>query len=211
MKEVSGHGRTVIFVSHNMEAVKSLCERAVFMERGQILKDGHPAEVIDFYLQKQGGALLEQVFEYDEAPGNEDVRLRSISIKPKRQDGKHVMTVKSPLEIEMEYWNEKDNVATNLSLHLYAATGECVFNIITQLPVPLLDKGLQKASCLIPGNLLNTGVFTISVMVVKDTSVPLYNFEDILTFEIEEERENTNWHGKFPGFIRPQIDFNLHA
>lgn len=211
MKEVAGYGRTVIFVSHNMEAVKSLCERAVFMEHGKILRDGHPAEVIDFYLQKQGGALLEQVFEYEEAPGNEDVRLRSISIKPKRQDGKPVMTVKSPLEIEMEYWNEKDNVATNLSLHLYAATGECVFNIITQLPVPVLGKGLQKASCTIPGNLLNTGVFTISVMVVKDTSVPLFNFEDILTFEIEEERESTNWHGKFPGFVRPQIDFNIHV
>jgi lipopolysaccharide transport system ATP-binding protein len=211
MKEVAGHGRTVIFVSHNMEAVKSLCERAVFLESGYVVKDASPAEVIDFYLQRQSGSILEQEFDYANAPGNEFVKLKSVRITPKRADLKPMITVKSPLEISMEYWNEHDNVHTNLSLHLYAATGECVFNIITQLPVPVLNRGLYKASCLIPDNLLNTGVFTISVMVVKDTSVAMYNFEHILSFEVEEERENTNWHGRFPGFVRPKIDFRLEA
>lgn len=211
MKEVAGHGRTVIFVSHNMEAVKSLCERAVFLEKGQVIKDASPAEVIDFYLQRQSGSILEQSFDHETAPGNEYVRLKTVRLSPKRIDGKQMITVKSPLEIEFEYWNEKEDIPTNLSLHLYAATGECVFNIITQLPVPVLNKGIYKASCLIPENLLNTGVFTVSVMVVKDTSIPLYNFEHILSFEVEEERENTNWHGRFPGFIRPKIDFKLNA
>jgi lipopolysaccharide transport system ATP-binding protein len=211
MKEVAGHGRTVIFVSHNMEAVKSLCERAIFLEYGKVVKDASPSVVIDFYMQRQSGSLLQQAFSYDEAPGNEFVRLKSVSLTPQREDGKPIITVKSPLEIEFQYWNENEGVASNLSLHLYAATGECVFNVITQLPVPVLAKGLYKASCLIPDNLLNTGVFTISVMVVKDTSVPMYNFEHILSFEVEEERENTNWHGRFPGFVRPKIDFRLEA
>jgi len=211
MKEVAGHGRTVIFVSHNMEAVKSLCERAVFLEHGKVVKDAAPSEVIDFYLQRQSGAILEQSFEYEDAPGNEYVRLKTIRLTPKREDKKPIITVKSPLNIHFEYWNEKDEVATNLSLHLYAATGECVFNVVTQLPVPVLRRGVQTASCIIPADLLNTGVFTISMMIVRDTSVPMYNFEHILSFEVEEERENTNWHGRFPGFVRPKIDFILHA
>ncbi len=209
MKEVAGHGRTVIFVSHNMEAVKSLCERAIFLENGEIIKDAAPKEVIDFYMQRQSGSLLSQEFSFEQAPGNEFVKLKSVRLTPKRNDSKPLITVKSPLEIKFEYWNEHDDVPTNLSLHLYAATGECVFNIVTQLPVPVLNKGLHTAECLIPGELLNTGVFSISIMVVKDTSVPLFNFEDILTFEVEEERENTNWHGRFPGFVRPQIDFKI--
>ena len=209
MKEVAGHGRTVIFVSHNMEAEKSLCERAIFLENGEIIKDAAPKEVIDFYMQRQSGSLLSQEFSFEQAPGNEFVKLKSVRLTPKRNDSKPLITVKSPLEIKFEYWNEHDDVPTNLSLHLYAATGECVFNIVTQLPVPVLNKGLHTAECLIPGELLNTGVFSISIMVVKDTSVPLFNFEDILTFEVEEERENTNWHGRFPGFVRPQIDFKI--
>jgi lipopolysaccharide transport system ATP-binding protein len=211
MKEVAGHGRTVIFVSHNMEAVKSLCDRAIFLENGNVVKDGHPIEIIEYYLQKQSGQLHFQEFNYEDAPGNEHVRLKSIHLTPKREDNKPIITVKSPLEIHFEFWNEHDNIATNLSLHLFAATGECVFNIITQLPVPILTKGIHTASCVIPGDLLNTGVFTVSVMVVRDTSVALYNFEHILSFEVEEERENTNWHGRFPGFVRPKIDFKLHV
>jgi len=191
--------------------VKSLCERAIFMEHGKVVKDASPSEVIDFYMQRQSGSLLQQEFTYEDAPGNEFVRLKSVRLTPKREDSKPIITVKSPLEIEFEYWSEKEDVATNLSLHLYAATGECVFNVITQLPVPVLSKGVYRAFCLIPDNLLNTGVFTISVMVVKDTSIPMFNFEHVLSFEVEEERGNTNWHGRFPGFVRPKIDFRIEA
>jgi lipopolysaccharide transport system ATP-binding protein len=46
-------------------------------------------------------------------------------------------------------------------------------------------------------------------MLVQDTAKPLFNFEEVLTFEVEEERENTNWHGKYPGFVRPKVDFKI--
>jgi len=211
MKDVSAEGRTVLFVSHNMEAVKNLCDRAILLEQGKITIDASPSEVIAHHLSRNTTRNWEVSYPKALAPGNEWVRLKSAKIVPGLSEDTKVVTVKSPIQIELEYWNECKDVATNLSLHLFAATGECVFNIITQLPVPVLDKGAYLASCLIPGNLLNTGVFSISFMVVKDTSVPLYNFEHVLTFEVEEEREATNWHGKFPGFVRPNIEFTLHA
>lgn len=211
MKEVAGHGRTVIFVSHNMEAVKNLCERAIFMEHGRVIMDGKPVDVIEQYLEQQSDVQLIQSYSYESAPGNEFVKMKHISLRPKRDDDKNLITVKSPLEIRFDFWNEMPDVATNLSLHLYAATGECIFNTITQLPVPILQKGEYSSTCIIPAELLNTGVFSVSMMVVKDTSVPLHNFENILTFEVEEERENLNWHGKFPGFVRPNLDFKIHA
>jgi lipopolysaccharide transport system ATP-binding protein len=211
MKEVSGHGRTVIFVSHNMEAVKNLCDRAIFMEQGKLILDGDPVEIIEQYLERQATLSLEQNFDFENAPGNESVKMKHISLVPERADGKNIITVKSPLKIRFEFWNEMEEMATNLSMHLYAATGECVFNSVTQLPVPILKKGEYSSTCLIPAELINTGVFSISMMVVKDTSTPVFNFENIVTFEIEEEREATNWHGKFPGFVRPNLDFKIHA
>jgi lipopolysaccharide transport system ATP-binding protein len=86
-----------------------------------------------------------------------------------------------------------------------------VFNVITQLPPPTLGVGLHHARCVIPKELLNTGVFNVSFMLVQDTAKPLFNFEEVLTFEVEEERENTNWHGKYPGFVRPNIDFKINS
>ena len=51
MQDISkGEGRTVLFVSHNMAAVKSLCTRAIVLENGQVAFEGGTDEAVDFYL-----------------------------------------------------------------------------------------------------------------------------------------------------------------
>ena len=211
MKDVASAGRTVLFVSHNMEAVKNLCSRALLLEHGTIVSEGSPSHVIETYLNNRNKADWGRAYTELEAPGNEFTRLKSIALKPMREDGKPMITVKSSLEINISFWNYVEDLVANLSLHLFAATGECVFNVITQLPPPTLGVGLHHARCVIPKELLNTGVFYVSFMLVQDTAKPLFNFDEVLTFEVEEERENTNWHGKFPGFVRPNIDFKINA
>jgi lipopolysaccharide transport system ATP-binding protein len=211
MKEVAGGGRTVLFVSHNMEAVKNLCSRALLLEHGRIVEEGTPTEVIASYLSRKSSADWGRSYTELEAPGNELVKLKSITLSPRRDDQTPIITVKSDLIIDIEFWSYAEAMQTNLSLHLYASTGECVINVITQLPAPILSSGKHTAQCVIPRALLNTGLFYISFMVVKDTAIPLYNFEEVLSFEVEEEREIMNWHGKFPGFVRPNIEFKLKA
>lgn len=51
MGDVAREGRTVLFVSHNMGAIRSLCRRALWLDRGQIVADGPTYEVVDRYLQ----------------------------------------------------------------------------------------------------------------------------------------------------------------
>ena len=211
MKDVASAGRTVLFVSHNMEAIKNLCSRALLMEHGTIVSEGSPSQVIETYLNNRSKSDWGHTYTELEAPGNEFTRLKSIVLKPIREDGKLMITVKSSLEINISFWNYVEDLVANLSLHLYAATGECVFNVITQLPPPTIGVGLHHARCVIPKELLNTGVFYVSFMLVQDTAKPLFNFDEVLTFEVEEERENTNWHGKFPGFVRPNIDFKISS
>jgi len=53
MQNISkGEGRTVLFVSHNMAAVKSLCTRAIVLENGTTVFEGDTEEAVDFYLSK---------------------------------------------------------------------------------------------------------------------------------------------------------------
>jgi lipopolysaccharide transport system ATP-binding protein len=52
MDEAAKHGRTVLFVSHGMNAVAKLCTRAILMVEGSIVKDADPISVIDFYLDE---------------------------------------------------------------------------------------------------------------------------------------------------------------
>jgi lipopolysaccharide transport system ATP-binding protein len=95
----------------------------------------------------------------------------------------------------------------NLSLHLNSLTGECIFNIGTASKS--FEKGIITAECEIPDNYLNDGSYSISFMVVKDTSSAVFNFEEALIFEIEDYREGTSWYGKWPGYVRPKINFPI--
>src|SRR5471030_620917 len=60
MGQVAKEGRTVIFVSHNMAAVQSLCSRAIWLNDGKVLEDGQAGTVISSYLNHSFSALAEQ-------------------------------------------------------------------------------------------------------------------------------------------------------
>ena len=50
MKDVAGGGRTVLFVSHHMQSVQVLCNRAIYLDHGQLTHFGSVAEAIDHYV-----------------------------------------------------------------------------------------------------------------------------------------------------------------
>ena len=52
MKSFRKEGKTIIFVSHNMNAIKSICTKVIFLEKGEIKKVGNPKVVVDFYVKR---------------------------------------------------------------------------------------------------------------------------------------------------------------
>jgi lipopolysaccharide transport system ATP-binding protein len=65
MRDVTQAGRTVVFVSHNLAAVKSICSRALLLEQGKLAFDGRAHEAVERYLQHTGGARESAVVEGD--------------------------------------------------------------------------------------------------------------------------------------------------
>ena len=61
MEDLSNSGRTVVFVSHQMQAVAQLCDRAILLEKGSVVLDGPSGDVVAQYLQSVGGSSLERV------------------------------------------------------------------------------------------------------------------------------------------------------
>ncbi|GAB2497040.1 ABC transporter ATP-binding protein [Algoriphagus taiwanensis] len=211
MKSVSGSGRTVLFVSHNLEAVSSLCTRSILLEDGKNIFQGNSQAVVQRYLKNFSGlANLQKVWDENNAPGNYPIKVKSISISNTYNEGVPIGRDED-IEIITDFMLEEDGLSINLSLHLYSMTGECVFNVFSQIPPPKLNSGFHKSTCTIPGNLLNEGAFSVSMMFVRDTSIILFELEHILQFElIEKKRLETNWYGKIPGFIHPKVNFKIH-
>jgi lipopolysaccharide transport system ATP-binding protein len=79
MGEVAGEGRTVLFVSHNMASVNSLCTRVLALEEGRIKKDGGPLEVVRNYLRRQERGEFTRL--RPESEGEHEVRVKKISLR----------------------------------------------------------------------------------------------------------------------------------
>jgi lipopolysaccharide transport system ATP-binding protein len=202
MKDVSSSGRTILFVSHNSTAIQGLCNKAAFLQKGNLVKYGEVGEVLHDYMTSISKFQLQQNWETPEnAPGNDKVRIKNIEIVPEFINANKNIDVRTPLKINIEFWNMLESAHLNLSIFLYNMTGECVFNVGSQAKT--FSKGLITALLEIPANFLNDGSYYISVMIVKDTADPIYFMEDAISFDVADWREGTNWYGKWPGAVRP--------
>jgi lipopolysaccharide transport system ATP-binding protein len=209
MRDVSESGRTILFVSHNLTAIQSLCNKAFYFEKGRLIDQGDTTHIVTNYLSKVSDKNLCVEWDSPEtAPGSDEVRIKRFQLVPDYQDNLTHIDVRTPLKIQFEFWNYVEGAVLNLSMHLYTFTGECIFNVGTAAQP--FSVGLVTGTCEIPGNFLNDGSYVLSMMVVKDTSTVLFNMEEALSFDIEDFRENVTWYGKWPGYIRPQMQFLIH-
>ena len=207
MSDVASHGRTIIFVSHNMQAVQSLCKTAIYLKAGEIADVGPTDKVINNYLSREvKNCISVQWDDEATAPGNEFIRLVSANVYPKLENETAPITVNTDLDVTFEFIVQKE-CNLNLSLFLNTPSGLCIFNLgTTSRPV---TKGLHSATLQIPGRLLNDDIYTIRLLFVKDTNIHLFAIDDILTFEVVDEARTGNWFGKWEGAIRPNLPFTL--
>ncbi len=212
MKEVSSQqGKTVLFVSHNMQALKNLCNKCIVLEHGTITDEGTPEVVIGNYLKKHKNNFTHQSYKSPEtAPGNDYIRIKEAALSAEYVDGFDVIDIRTPLNIHLEFWYiniEQCNLI--IGIQLYTFSGECVFDICSKSKQ--YNNGLFEVDCSIPGNFLNDGNYYISVEFVKNTTQRLFHFEACISFDVEDYRSNTAWFGKWPGAVRPSFPVMVKA
>jgi len=213
MGAVASEGRTVLFVSHNLAAVQSLCQRVIWLERGEVAEEGEAGRVVKDYLGKGSASATERVWhDPDTAPGNDKVRLHRTCVRPVSGSPSDPITIQTPLVMEFDYWNLEPGARLNLSLHLYNERGITVFNAApTREPVwhgRPFPAGLFRSSCYLPGDLLNDGLHRILLLVVKDQGVVIFSLDDALVFNVLDSVERRgDWHGKWEGAVRPDLDW----
>jgi len=214
MQEVStGQGRTVLFVSHNIWAVRSLCKQALYLKQGKMAALGETEGVVDRYLKDathQNGAALVRTWE-DGSAGNDNVRLRKVQLTPRAGDGS-MIKVDTPVDLEVEYENRKGGVPLVLNLAVYTLDGTLVFVSQTTSDKNWHGKrflhGVYRSTCRIPAHLLNDGTYRIRVLFLDEAVKHLYNIDDALFFTVHDiaHREGS-WYGKWLGVVRPQLQW----
>ena len=207
MGDVASHGRTIIFVSHNMTAVQSLCKTAIYLKSGRLADMGRTDKVINNYLSKEVMNCMLREWEPEEAPGNEFIKLVSAKVVPDLKRDTDAITIATRLVLKIEFINYTDS-EINLSLFLNTTVGNCIFNLCTD-PEDLGKNKKYTSELEIPGHFLNDDIYTVNLLFVKDTSKVVFSINDLLTFEVFDEQREGNWYGKWPGAVRPDLKFTL--
>ncbi len=213
MQDVASHGRTVLFVSHNLTAVQGLCKSAVWLAKGKVKEAGDVGRVCNNYLNEaySESAVDRSWDDMETAPGDASFRLARarVSVNGPEND---VISVSTPLYLEFEYWNLQPDTVLNLSLHVYNETGVMAFNT-TSVGEPNWDGrafpcGKYRTVCEIPAGLLNDGTYRVELLAVKDRGTVVFMMEDSLLFEVvEDPSTRAGWMGKWPGVLRPNLSW----
>jgi lipopolysaccharide transport system ATP-binding protein len=198
LKDVSvNEGRTVLFVSHNMLAIKSLCSRGVWLDKGGIQKMGDIEDVIDTYLSKNNQFLASFVNIERESNG---FVVHTVRISNNGVIGN--FNIVEDLIIDIDVSGKTDFEAININLFFNTMEGATIFANCS--PVEKFTQGTYRFQCIVPANTLNDNIYHIDLMVVENGPKILHQLADIIMIEGVEEKRDGAWLGKFPGMLRPQ-------
>lgn len=209
MGDVSNEGRTILFVSHNMAAVKALCTKGIILHEGHLASEGDTAETIDFYLKS---SFLEKgTVNWADgkiAPGNENIKLHAIYIKP--LEGA-ILDIDSGVLIETIFHNAVVGANIDCTLTLLTIDGINLFQSGIMVSTKRDSKeGYYKATCQIPPHLLNAGSYKINLIFGRDQYYALFGIEDITTFEVQNTATGRGSNMRMaPGIIRPRLEWSF--
>jgi len=216
MQEVGKQGRTVLFVSHNMPAVKMLCDRAIMLKEGRLVMDGTPHEVVSTYMTTDAG--IPPAREWPDpatAPGRNVGRLRAIRVVSRSGSAIDSVDIASDVGIQMDF--DVLQPGHDLLPHYYFFNDEGVLLFGTLDHDPAWRKmprptGRYTSTAWIPGNYLSDGMIYVSCALLSRTSdVSQFYEQQIISFYVLDNMgqgtARGDWAGPMLGVVRPALDW----
>ncbi len=214
MNEVSRHGRTVLFVSHNMPAVTRLCDRTILLDEGTILKDGPSHQVVSAYLKSGlGTTAMREWSDKTRAPGNDVVRLIAVRIRTEDNETRDAADIRKPVGIEMEYEVLRTGHVLIPNYHFFNEEGVNVFVASDHDPLwrrRARQIGRYLSTAWIPGNFLSEGTVIVGVAISTFDPVVVHFYErDAVAFQVVDSLDcdsaRGDYGGPMPGVVRPLL------
>jgi lipopolysaccharide transport system ATP-binding protein len=213
METVGKHGRTVLFVSHNMQMITRLCSRAILLERGQIKDDGPADKVVASYLTSDRRSSGERVWRnMQDAPGGDVARLLAVRVKDENDQVLESFDIRRPIGIEMEYEVLKSDCLLLPHYNIFNEEGGWVFTTIDTDPKwrGRRPAGRYRGTAWIPGNFLSEGLlFVQSSLFTLEPQTIQFEPRDVVSFQVVDSLDSNtargDWPGTMKGAVRPLL------
>ena len=215
MEEVSkGQGRTVLFVSHNMDAVRTLCNKGSIFASGQLVFESNDiGAVVDAYLQKE--QQISWFWKNDGSIVKRDVNLETMELVD--ENGNYVtapVSSTSGIYIKLAFQVLENIQALTLGIALYDSKQNQLFwSYHTDAGsdyTPSVKDGYLRIQTRIPVELLNDGIYAIEciggIHNIKWVYAPLSS--PSLSFEVLGGHSSSPfWQSRRPGILAPVLNW----
>lgn len=210
MKDISREGgRTVLFVSHNMASVKSLCTKGIVMEHGRIKLIGDVESAVSHYLSGDSDITNQKIFgsDYDK----KEFKLEKISINSVGKTTDDSLLENDKIELKTTIIiKEQQPENYHLTYHLYNEMGDALFSFSNGTEIEKLKYGSNELTCEFPVSFFQSGQYFLTFFFIKDMKEALFIENDIFSFTIvDSSRELGVYMGREPGYIKPKFNWIL--
>jgi len=212
MKDVAGHGRTVLFVSHNMQVVRSLCRQAVELSNGEIINRGAAADVIDVYLNRLAEAGASLTWPAGEGPVANGVRMRGLHILDDSGRPTAIVSTAKPMTVRLEFDLPRVRGNQMIGFEMLSGDGAVVlWSLHTDTEPerqPRLKVGYNVLDCSIPPGLLNGGRFLVRPRIGLYREARTTLVEETVAFEAHMDHAlHSHGHFERPGAVLPILEW----
>ena len=221
MEDVAKEGRTILFVSHNMAAIRGLCRRTILLDKGKLLMDSATGQAVAHYLDRN---LLEGAIASDEQiesrmegkinRSNPSVRFRQIALLDR--DGVPKNSFDSDEDIVVSITFECLRAVRNLHV-LVNVVDENNFPILTSWNIDdpnvtenfyQMAPGFYNSTCILPKNTFGGRSFFLTACLVSPKTEHV-TVKKILEFEVKFQGYNNLYSEPGEVFIRPQLKWKM--
>ena len=213
MKDVSqGEGRTVLFVSHNMGSIRSLCKRGILLENGSIKADGEVNSVCDMYLS-DSLVNLGAAWERPLNP-NKDFQITKVELLDAKGEGKNLFSCDEEWHIRMTAYVKKRIPGIYGYLQFTKADGVAAWvsdsNDIVMNKLETLPIGESQIDITVPKRSLAPGSYSVYLNFTSNQNISGINVDspfDVCVFNMTDDR--TKRGDARPGYMSTLLDWQL--
>lgn len=223
MGDVSkGEGRTVLFVSHNMAAVSTLCNNSILLKHGKLEDFDGTSTIIDKYISS-GKESEAEIFKEDIIVSKKCSKadFHALRLKSNSRGVTSNFAIDEEVIIEFEYDVFENGAIVYPSIHLLDSTETCILATFNGPSATLaidsyydkpLKKGIYKSVCKIPASFLNDKLYSISAFLVPQDSSGMGIAEKVMSFTMTETGDmRKEYTGEWAGMVRPKLDWQTEV
>jgi lipopolysaccharide transport system ATP-binding protein len=223
MKDVAGNGKTVLFVSHNINAIRTLCSKGLFLSNGRVKDFGSIQHVTDSYLFEGLENRAIRQFATNEVVIKDFCEMRSVKIYKENDETTTEYDVTDPVNIEINYRVLSQKYTYTVHFYVKNSSGEVLFVGMDNKYSPFINNpqpvGLFRETIRIPGNFFNEGNYSIQALICTFPTLvesKFCVFDNALSFSVTDKNyENGtrgSWNREWPtSLVRPDFKWDIES